>query len=747
MTRARRIVNFFIISMVAVCVVAGGIWFELNVFNWVDVSSLNPSLTHAGVFFGVLNLNLLILSVFVFLVFKSAVRLAVDRKKGIFGSSLRTKLVTAFVFFALLPTIILLYMTSKFVNANFDKWMPASLVEVSSRSASAERNYQEKILRLLEGNLWSGSPSVRRDRRVHETLSSATSEEATQNELSGRLSMVDFRLTLDPVQISARPEFEPKMMERIKTTALASISRLDGGKAKWFSAGNDLLFALRRISSTEFIGVIAPPTIHSHWQLLEREFSTSGPGVEILRLSYYLMLAVLTLLILFSATWLGFTIAREYAEPMGVLAQATDRVAQGDYSVEIDEIISDDDMGRLAQSFRSMVHDLRAGHESAARAAAELALKAQELQKNSEYNAFLLEHVNSGVVVLSRGGTIKEMNEQAERVFGLSFVEAVGKPAVQVFEKDFVESVLNEERTLEGMPYRGVLAGREKHLQIKISTHGDSASPDRVVLIEDLTELARAQRVAAWRDVARRVAHEIKNPLTPITLGVQRLQRRFQSRFEGPDAEVFQDSVRTVLDSTQSIRRLVEEFIQFARMPQALMTKGNIIEATQLALSGFQFEEGNSVLLTVSLVDDASASGRALSSREFHEVASRVNAYFDKDQIVRMLGNLVANAIEACSETKARVDVFLKIDLLQSVCEFRVVDEGPGIPKEIRTKIFEPYFSTRRRGSGLGLPIVRQIVAEHRGEITVLENQPLGTEFSVTLPILSSNKVTTGNEI
>jgi two-component system nitrogen regulation sensor histidine kinase NtrY len=232
------------------------------------------------------------------------------------------------------------------------------------------------------------------------------------------------------------------------------------------------------------------------------------------------------------------------------------------------------------------------------------------------------------------------------------------------------------------------------------------------------------------------VAHEIKNPLTPINLGVQRIQRRFSSRLEGKDLEVFQDSIRIVLDSTASIRRLVEEFNKFARMPQALMTSGSLIDAVQLALEGFSGSDGQVVSFAVREQLTEQHDAITVPSSDWTAFGRLNQATFDKDQIVRLVSNLVSNALEACDDDRQKVSVEVIYRIHESICELRVVDNGPGIPKQLRGKIFEPYFSTRRRGSGLGLPIVRQIAAEHSGEIVVLDHHPSGVEFRVTLPVL-----------
>lgn len=736
MTKARRVRKFLLVLFIVSAVLAVGSWVERQIIEAVDVSSITPRLSQVGVFFGVLNLNLLLLAVAIFLVLRAAVKLAIDRKKGVFGSSLRTKLVTAFIFFAVLPTIILIYMTSKFVGANFDKWMPNSISEINQKSARSERIYQELAGRALAAL-------------------------QVQNLTGEQLPFVaDFVYRESEKKLIIRAGYEdlrPAIAAHIQKFQSERSGTKESSKVIWLPQTSDhsISLALRSIEGLFIAGIVAPPPIHSSWQRLSNELETTAPGIELLRLSYYIMLGVLSLLIVFSATWLGFTIAREFSGPLLALAQAADRVAQGDYRLEIDEFVSDDEMGLLAQSFRSMVHDLRVASETASASTEELALKAQQIERNSHYNALLVKHVNSGVIVITKDGLIETWNDQAEKIFDRSPAQTLGRAGENVIDSDFFESVLRPvcdaialrssdrsvsegagfhgERIHSRTSYRGAIEGREKNLQITIA---ELDTESILILLEDLTELERAQRLAAWRDVARRVAHEIKNPLTPVTLGIQRIQRRFSARLEGKDREVFQDSVRVILDSTSSIRRLVEEFNKFARMPQALMTDGNFIAAVQLALEGFTASDGQSVSFTVHEQNDTEKSVNLVAGTDWTSFGKLHQATFDKDQIVRLVSNLVSNALEACEDNRQKVAVEVIYHLHESICELRVIDNGPGIPKQLRGKIFEPYFSTRRRGSGLGLPIVRQIVAEHGGEIVVLDHNPSGVEFRATLQVL-----------
>lgn len=760
MMPSTRFWRFVLTFVAAGLLIGGGAWLEMRLFQVAAQAPL-AGIAPIGVFFGVVNLNVLLLALCVFLVMRAAVKLAVDRKKGAFGSSLQTKLVTSFVAFAVLPTVVLLYTTGKFVDTNIEKWLPASLVETSRMSAASEREYLDLALQALQ----SLDLAALRDER--------------------KSGFVDFVYDLEGARFwpreAALPE-DPKVLVRRLELAFPRLQ--DKGEAKWFAGASERErpLALRRVASGTVAGFLGPKPIQPGWQLVERDFASVDTGVGLLRLSFYSMLAVLSLLIVFAASWLGFTIARELSGPLLALSRAAERVAQGDYAVEIDEFVSDDEMGFLAQSFRSMVLDLRAGHEGALAASQEIAAKARALARNSAYNALLVEHVRSGIIAMTAQGIILTWNRMVENLFGVPQAVAVGRLLHEVMDPEVYASVFGpglSGQKADGRPggasgsgqgtssdplvvtagsqsFRGVIDGRERHLQINIilgqafGGHRDdplalkpgpeSSGSDILILIEDLTELERAQRIAAWRDVARRVAHEIKNPLTPITLGIQRIQRRFLPRLEGKDLEVFQDSVRIVIDSTESIRKLVDEFNRFARMPQALLRPGNLVEVVELALNGFRSGDSQGVALRVlGSHQDSPDPALVIVPDSWAEFGKSHPVAFDKDQIVRLVTNLVTNAVEACDGAVDLVTVDLIYATHEGCCYLVCRDLGPGIPKNLRSRIFEPYFSTRRKGSGLGLPIVRQIVTEHGGDISVFDNHPRGAMFKVSLPLITGH--------
>ncbi|MCA2959564.1 MAG: HAMP domain-containing protein [Silvanigrellales bacterium] len=700
-----------------------GAYIEIDVVRLAENLRENTAFVPMALFFATVNLNVLLLFVLVFLVFRNGVKLVVDRRRQVLGSSLRTKLVTSFLFFSLLPTVILLYISTKFVNANFEKWLPRDLVETTRESLSTETRYREKLGRLL----------VAAGRNAGSTLLASPENIVPAG--------VDFLYNSAQKKFMAGSDEAREASALLERIAEEHAARV-GASPTWILGEDQRLVALVRVGEVSskdvrLLGVIAPPSVHPQWQSLSTEFSSAQPGVELVRLSYYVMLGVLTLLVVFSATWLGFTLARELTIPIQVLAQATEAVAQGNYRVTIDDIVSDDELGSLARSFRSMVTDLNAAKEQADASALELRQKADEIFEKSEYNAILLRDINAAVITCDRDGRVENWNQESSWLFDVKEENARGRLLSELIDSRFFKHALLPLFDRVGLTkdhraagdYAGKLGSVDAQLQITVSlVASPSGQADTVIFINDITELARAQRIAAWRDVARRIAHEIKNPLTPIKLGAQRLSRRFEDRFEQPeDAEVFRECVKVILHSTESIKGLVDEFIRFARMPQAVLREGDVREPVRMAVAGFA-DNPDHVLVSLQCEENVPLRAR-----------------FDTDQMVRLCANLLSNAIAASAQAGApEVRVTLRRNLLTRQVQLEVADWGTGIPSDLKAKIFEPYFSTKRTGMGLGLVIVQQIVNDHEGQMSIEDNVPSGTLFVVEIPLAGSGGVNPG---
>ena len=470
----------------------------------------------------------------------------------------------------------------------------------------------------------------------------------------------------------------------------------------------------------------------------------------------------LTLMILVSATWMGLYLAKRITRPVQMLAEGAREIGAGhlDHRIEPETV---DEFGSLVDAFNTMASELATSRRRLERSRLDLEHKSAEAEDRRRYLETILERVATGVICLDAGGRISIVNTAARRLLGLG-PDALGEQAASVFAREdlrplgvllhgsnglhgsvetngagVVEGALGAHAfgpqiTSVGAAGSGFAApeevalvrdGREMHLAVATTTlQGEDGVAGAVVVLDDVTPLMRAQKVAAWRDVARRLAHEIKNPLTPIQLSAERLRRHFRSAPD-PQRQLVEECSTAIVVEVESLKSLVDEFSQFARMPAPRTVPSDLHPLLTDALSLYN-----------GLLDHIKIEPR------FAESVPRVRV--DPEQFRRVIINLIDNAIEALNGAReagiepVTADGLIAIetshDPANAVVRVSVADNGPGLPAGDRSKLFMPYYSTKGRGSGLGLAIVRRIIAEHGGSIEAGDNPPHGTRFTIELP-------------
>src|SRR3989441_1002377 len=432
----------------------------------------------------------------------------------------------------------------------------------------------------------------------------------------------------------------------------------------------------------------------------------------------------MTLIVVFSFVWFGFYLARGITGPIAELAEGTREVAAGNLAYKV-HARADDEIGVLVQSFNRMTDDLSESKRRLEEAYLDLQDKHTELEDRRRYMETVLEAITTGVVSLDPQNRITTVNRAAATMFGLNEHTMVGRSIDQVFAGPDLREVVALAQRIQ----RGRAATVEQALQLRRNgarvsllasgttlrgTEGEYAG--MVIVFDDLTELLKAQRLAAWREVAQRIAHEIKNPLTPIQLSAQRLRRRL-ARNPG-DEQLITECTETIIQEVDGLKRLVDEFSRFARMP-VLTPRPTDLKSLVDAVAGLYRESHPALRLTTRYRDDL----------PLLEV--------DPDHIKRAMLNLVDNAAEAVGGT-GEVDIEALHLPEAGRVQVIVSDTGPGISAEDKDKLFMPYFSTKTNGMGLGLPIVHEIVTEHGGTIRVEDNQPKGSRFVMELPVSRS---------
>jgi two-component system nitrogen regulation sensor histidine kinase NtrY len=439
-----------------------------------------------------------------------------------------------------------------------------------------------------------------------------------------------------------------------------------------------------------------------------------------IQITYYISLSIVALLVLFCAIWFGFYLAKTISIPIKELAEGTRRVAEGDLSFTIASV-ADDEIGSLVDSFNKMTQDLRISREQLEYSARMLKEQNIEIEEKRHYMEFVLKSVSAGVVTLDAGGLVSTINKSAEKMLGVNSEQVLNRSfnaLLNIQNGNLAEEVMTNlsfarDATIE-VPLKLTVAGRPRSLLVSMRVLRDDSGKHMgiVMVFDDMTEMEKGQRIAAWREVARRIAHEVKNPLTPITLSAQRLKRKYSKQINEP---VFDECTKTIIDHVELIRNLVNEFSAFARFPSANPKPCDLIRIIEESMA--LYREGHP---NVEFVLNNAGDIPPLN--------------LDPQQIKQAFINLIDNAISAIKEN-GRVSFGVAYDSILKKIRIEVADNGTGIANEDKTRLFEPNFSTKKSGMGLGLTIVNTIIADHNGYISVHDNVPHGAKFVIELPV------------
>jgi two-component system nitrogen regulation sensor histidine kinase NtrY len=704
----------------------------------VAITSLEVHLVHQGgqpvtgslLAFGLLNLNTFLLLLFTFLIFRHLAKLFLERRRKVFGSRLRTRLVLTFITLTLLPTVFLFCMAWQLISSRLEHSWDRQVEESLDKAIDLTRLYTldlEDNLRAL-GHMFSQELQDRdhwaagkrdffqsfadRNRSTYH-LSGLEILDANQKPLA---VSYDHRMGKLPGMPAPEPGAAPPedaiVQQKVGTDELLSLQVPVNDASGNF---NGYLLLRKRIPKTHLLRLAEAS--RSLQELRRRQLQLSP-----VKVSHYLALIIVTLIALLAAIWLGFYMAREITTPIRRLAEGTLKVAGGDYDIHIDQE-GQDEIGFLVQSFNKMTQDLQQSQAQLATAYRQLSQSHELISTQKRDMEILLKNVAAGVLGLDAEGRVTLINDSAvqmlqrqrEEVLGLDARVLLPEGAYQRMAEVVAAARRSGRGTVE-RPFHLVLPNQTLYLLLKTTVLKDEAGRDLgvVIVFEDLTELERAQRLAAWREVARRIAHEVKNPLTPIKLAAQRLQRRYAEQL-GEGGQVLKECTQIIVEQVDELKNLVNAFSRFARLPQLTLAPQDLNALIQETVLLFRESQPRVTL-------------------EFHPDPTLPLILLDREQVKRLLLNLLDNAL-ASIDGVGTITISVRRHPADGRVELTVADNGRGIPARDKLRIFEPYFSTKRGGTGLGLAIVNSIVAEHQGHIRVEDNVPQGAKFIIDLPM------------
>ncbi len=610
-----------------------------------------------------------------FMLFRTGVKLYLERQRGREGSRLQTKLVAAALAMSLLPVVFLVFFSYEILNRNIEKWFMVPVEGIKTELQETSKSFGEEVQGRADA--LAALLALRQDVRA---------------------GTANFSRLCKDNRITGLNLFDPKGVRHV--LCASNETGVNTSRAEAAVAG---LGTLEVVIKPKADLIEKQKLIGRFMAIYNRVYAEKRD----IRNFYFLFIALIALFILFVSTWIALLLSRQISAPILGLLEGASQVRQGNLDHRVTTPASDE-MASLVRAFNHMTQDLSKNRT--------------ELETRRQFTEAILESIPTGVISLASDGGIQRVNRAMKALFP------------EVDRAASVSDLLTPEHTAE-VRYlmkrarrTGVAsgqidvdqAGHLLHLAVTVSALPGKDAPGYVVVVEDTSELLRAQKAAAWHEVARRIAHELKNPLTPIALSAERIARQLDRGVQTPEAErVLRQCSAIIAREVESVKALADEFSQFSRFPAAQPVPMGLNEIVHNALDVFA---GRLDGISVSL--------------DLAQDLPLVNV--DPEQLKRVVVNLVDNAAEAMRDSMVkRLLVVTRATPADSpdTVELLVADTGRGVSAEDKEKLFLPYFSTKERGTGLGLAIVSHIIADHGGRIRVEDNRPAGARFYVEIPL------------
>jgi two-component system nitrogen regulation sensor histidine kinase NtrY len=697
-----------------------------------DLTLLRPGNNQQIVVFYALSLLISLLFVaLTFVLARNLLKLFAERRLGVLGSKFRTRMVVGALLLSFVPVMVMYWFAYGLMNRSIDKWFSAPVEEVNRDTHAmtalldsyAAQNTRSEALAI------AASPETEQGFAGHGF--SSVVEEFHQHELTLQGGFA-FALRGNDAEASFNAPAPWLLMKPKLPLEDAAAGR--PARFTWEQTEYTLGSAAVQGGGMIVVGIPLPPEFSRTVVQLEasqQRYFELAKERRLVRRTYMGLLLLLTMIVLFVTTWLALYLSKFVTRPLAALAEATEEISRGrlDYRVEVSAA---DEIGDLVRSFNRMAADLEASRQQFEASSRDLGAANTELEQRRREMETILESIPTGVLSLDAARSVTHANQALLRMFHPDGRGPAGPQIIRgakISDIFTVEMLQDLEPLLRRADRMGMTTSQMEmplpraslNVAITVATlwHQDERS-GYVIVFEDLSDLLKAQKQTAWREVARRVAHEIKNPLTPIALSAERI-RRHLDRAHTPDAaslEIVRSCAETIAGAVETVRKLVDEFATLARFPASHPQPADINNVLESALSMF----------------NGRLDGIGLHT-SFAPDLPKVMA--DAEAIKRAIANLVDNAAEALHDSLVReIQISTALVASRDAVEITVADTGHGVTHELKEKLFLPYFSTKGRGTGLGLAIVSRIIEDHHGSIRVEENNPVGARFILELPVI-----------
>lgn len=665
----------------------------------------------------ILNINLLLILLLLFLVARTLIKNYIEQKRGIWGARLKTKLTITLLLISMIPSFTFYILSGGFFQISMDKWFGQKIEDTLDDALEFSHFYYEDLFQRHErvGSLIAGEMSKGKlldDQKalaayMTRSANATIPEYLSVHDPSGNLLTSNRKLTdgirqkLTDVARTAPKDKQIRVITPVeKGELIVSGARIPGESGE-----------LRGIILLgEFIDIPGSQRV-KEMAAASRELQKSRPFKKILKWSFYIPLTLVTLMTAFFSVWVGIKMAKEIVNPIERVKEGVSSIARGSFDINLEDK-GQDEIGTLVIAFNTMAKDLKIAKE--------------EIEARRRYMEIILDNVATGIIATDKIGTIQFLNKAAENILGIEKGLWAGASLRNIFGDDFrkhMKFFLKEAKDTD----RGSIT-REMRLNLKkdvtfirasLTILKDQARKTEgfVIAFDDITHFVRAERLATWREVAKKLTHEIKNPLTPIMLSAERIRRRLLPQAKDQEKEVLDVTTSVIIQSVDDIKGIVNELTKLTHTSQAKTVEdiNSIVDET--------------LLLYEHLFQNIS----------FQSEKNVVPPFLlDRDGLKRAIINLITNSVKAMEGNQGLIKIVTRYDADKGVGIIEVSDTGKGIAYEDRSRIFEPYFTKDKEGMGLGLAIVHSIILEHHGKIRVEDNSPRGTKFVIELPIMEA---------
>lgn len=674
------------------------------------------------------SLQIIVLLLFLILFFvlgRNLIKLYLERKRKVVGAHFKTKLLLFFIALSFIPTLLLFLFASDLINRNIENWFKTPIDKILEDTKNLSDGFYSNSEEITLHYAQQIGQAIKKQNLINLESQLPLREFVRKKLIEYKLDEISIYLDEEELFTYLNPnlpfqyyrELSQNIVKRAHLGEMFS-KTLPMGKGEMIRRG--VSFKIPEIGnvlvvSGKFLPQNYAEKINNITAYVQRyqQLKTQKHPVKTF---YLITLIFITLLIIFAASWIGFHLAKGITVPIEKLAQATKEVSNGNLDVRVEDPASDE-LGILIDSFNQMISDLKESQHN-------IAKKTSELEARKQYIETVLNNITTGVIALDADGCITTINPSAREILSLPEKNLVGKSYKDVLQKlqysDIVSTIkrgLKNKYKLSDREINIDLGNQNLTIALTLSPlrHSDNTFHGMIVVIDNLTQLIKAQKIAAWKEIAQRVAHEIKNPLTPIQLSAERIIKNLKKPRTKHDTMIA-EGANTIVQEARTIKSLVDEFFNFSRMPSIELQSADLHELIDQTLTLFR-----GIFTEIKFETNYSP-----------DIPMPIR--IDPEQIRRVFINLIDNAIDAMDK-KGEIKICTYFDELNQRVKIEISDSGPGISEKDKEKLFLPQFSTKKKGTGLGLAIVNQVITEHNGSIDVEDNKPHGAKFIIQVPI------------